>query len=85
MATPAFSVVITTHNRADLLPARVARVLAQTCADFELIVVDDGSTDATPDVMRELAIDHAYGACAWRTVVALRAQPTRSAWRGEIR
>jgi glycosyltransferase involved in cell wall biosynthesis len=54
---PAFTVVITTHNRAELLPRAVASVLAQTCTDFELIVVDDGSTDTTPAVLESLDPD----------------------------
>ncbi|WP_299426243.1 glycosyltransferase family 2 protein [uncultured Meiothermus sp.] len=42
-----FSVVIPTHNRAELVARTVAAFLAQGDADFELIVVDDGSTDNT--------------------------------------
>lgn len=44
---PAISVVIATFNRANYLPATIQSVLNQTFRDFELIVVDDGSTDAT--------------------------------------
>jgi glycosyltransferase involved in cell wall biosynthesis len=44
---PDISVILTTHNRAALLPRAIASVLAQDGARFELIVVDDASTDAT--------------------------------------
>lgn len=46
-----FSIVIPTYNRADLLKRAVGSVLAQTCTDWELIVVDDCSTDDTPAVL----------------------------------
>ncbi len=48
---PLVSVIIATYNRADYLPATVASVLGQTFRDFELIVVDDGSTDETARVL----------------------------------
>lgn len=41
------SVVVPTYNYADYLPEAIRSVLAQTLADWELIVVDDGSTDNT--------------------------------------
>lgn len=47
--SPAVSVVLPTHNRRDLLPRAVASVLAQTLADLELIIVDDGSSDGTAE------------------------------------
>lgn len=48
---PHVSVIIPAHNRAGVLGRAVSSVLAQTWTDFELIVVDDGSTDATPAVL----------------------------------
>jgi glycosyltransferase involved in cell wall biosynthesis len=49
---PAISVILPVHNRADVLPRAIASVVEQSLADFELIVVDDGSTDASLDVAR---------------------------------
>jgi len=53
---PAVSVVIPTYNRVSLLTEAIDSALAQTFADREIVVVDDGSTDATPAVVA------AYGA-----------------------
>jgi glycosyltransferase involved in cell wall biosynthesis len=47
-----FSVVIPTYNRAALLQKALQSVLAQDCQDFEIIVIDDGSTDATLQVLQ---------------------------------
>ncbi len=52
---PFFSVVVPSYNRAALLPEVIRSVQAQTCRDFEVILVDDGSTDNTAEVVRELA------------------------------
>jgi len=47
------SVIIATYNRADYVRQAVDSVLAQSLRDFELIVVDDGSTDGTAAVLAE--------------------------------
>ncbi|MDX9710684.1 MAG: glycosyltransferase family 2 protein [Trichloromonas sp.] len=45
-----FSVVIPAYNYASFLPRAIDSVLAQPGGDFEIIVADDGSTDATPAI-----------------------------------
>jgi glycosyltransferase involved in cell wall biosynthesis len=48
---PLVSIIIPTYNRAALVPAAVASVMAQTFRDFEILVADDGSTAATPETL----------------------------------
>ncbi len=48
---PTVSVVIPTYNRANLVDKSILSVLNQTYDNFELIIVDDGSTDNTADVV----------------------------------
>lgn len=50
---PEVSVIVPTYNRREFVREAMASVYAQTCLDFELLVVDDGSTDGTAEVMRE--------------------------------
>jgi glycosyltransferase involved in cell wall biosynthesis len=50
-ATPRFSVVIPAYNAAATLPATLESVFAQSYQDYEVIVVDDGSTDSTPSLL----------------------------------
>ena len=50
--SPKVSVIISTYNRADLLPRAVNSVLSQTFQDYEIIIVDDCSTDHTQEVIR---------------------------------
>lgn len=49
---PRFSIIITVYNRSELLRQAIDSACAQTFADREIIVVDDASTDDTPDVIR---------------------------------
>lgn len=50
---PVLTIIIPTYNRADFLRESIHSVLSQTFADYELIVVDDGSSDHTEEVVRE--------------------------------
>ncbi len=50
---PFFSIVIPTYNRADFLEETINSALQQTFRDFEIVLIDDGSTDNTADLIRE--------------------------------
>ena len=74
MDSPFFTVVIPTHNRSNLLKRAVVSVLNQTFEDFEIIIVDDHSTDDTTSVVSSFSdpriqymINHrTKGACGAR-------------------
>jgi glycosyltransferase involved in cell wall biosynthesis len=55
---PEVSVVIPTYNRRAMVREAVLSVLAQRGARFELIVIDDGSTDDTVDDLEQLGAEH---------------------------
>lgn len=48
---PFFSIIIPTYNRAHLLPRAIQSVIDQTCEDWELIIIDDGGSDGTEEVV----------------------------------
>lgn len=48
---PLFTVIIPTYNRAKLLKKAIQSVIDQTISDWELVVVDDGSTDHTNETV----------------------------------
>ena len=50
LMNPRVTILIPTYNRADLLPQAVASALSQTFTDFELLILDDASTDNTREV-----------------------------------
>lgn len=54
-----WSIILPTYNRAWALSETVSNIQAQTLKDWELIVVDDGSTDNTRDVIHTMAQDDA--------------------------
>ncbi len=86
MATPQFSVIMPTYNRRRCLPSAIASVLNQTVQDYELLIVDDCSTDGTVEWLREtyptaeyphlrvIALPQNRGAAAARNVAIAESQ-----------
>ena len=56
-SAPTVSVILATYNRENLLPRSIESILNQTFKDFELIIVDDGSTDKTEPLIRRYMIN----------------------------
>lgn len=54
-ASPAVSVVMTVYNTQRYVAEAVDSVLGQTFGDFEFVVIDDGSTDRSPAILRDYA------------------------------
>jgi len=87
-AAPRFSVVMPVWNRAGVVGRAVASVLAQSCRDLELLVVDDGSTDALAEALAPFAGDPALrvlrrehrGVCAARNAGIAAARGTLIAY-----
>ena len=71
--TPRFSVLITFHNQKHFVKDAVDSALAQKNASFEIVVVDDASSDGTPEALKEYddrvrisCLEKNVGACAAR-------------------
>ncbi|MFT4661275.1 MAG: glycosyltransferase involved in cell wall biosynthesis [Patiriisocius sp.] len=54
MNNPVFTIVIPTYNRGHLIEKTINSLLNQTYSEFEILVIDDGSTDNTEEVVREI-------------------------------
>lgn len=52
---PKLSIIVTAYNIEAYIRQCIDGVLAQTLKDIEIIIVDDGSTDGTPDIIRQYA------------------------------
>lgn len=50
---PAFSIIMPTYNRAFCIETAINSLLNQTYQNFELVIVDDGSTDGTENLLKE--------------------------------
>ena len=54
---PTISVIVPNYNHATFLKQRIDSILGQTCQDFELILLDDCSTDGSREVMEQYRCD----------------------------
>ena len=88
MSDPEVTVVVPTHDRADLLPRLLRSALGQRDVELELVVVDDGSSDCTLQVLsrchdprlRVLRHDRARGVSAARNTGTQEARAGFVAW-----
>ena len=68
MTQPLVSIVIPTYDRAHLLPQAIDSVLAQDYPNVELIVVDDGSTDGTRELLERYAAELSGDRFQWHAL-----------------
>ena len=54
------SICVPTYNRKDYLKETLDSILAQTYKDYEIVIVDDGSTDGTEDMVKQLGVPVTY-------------------------
>ena len=54
---PKVSVIIASYNHEPYVEKAVRSVMSQTGVDFELIVVDDGSKDHSPEILQRLSLE----------------------------
>ena len=57
MAGPAISILLPVYNAQSFLRLTIESLLNQTFKDFEMICVDDGSTDSSAEIMNDFADD----------------------------
>ena len=55
VADPLHSVIVPAYNAGETIGQAISSVIAQTSPSFEVVVVDDGSRDATPELLRRMA------------------------------
>ena len=72
-----FSVIIPLYNKAPYIRKALESVLAQTYTDYELIVVDDGSTDGSAEIAESFLQDPASRLSPFASHLRLLKQPNQ--------
>ena len=83
--SPRISVLLTSYNRERYIAAAIESVLAQSFTDFELLIVDDGSKDATIEIARRYLHDSRVRVVEnGRNLGSSRIATTPRRWRGAV-